>query len=89
MLVLRLLSAIGFCLVLAACASPPDGGTVRPEQAERFVKLRGFTYDKNGLFEAVAQRDIAAINGFVSGGFDLNGRDADGRTVLINAAARG
>ena len=85
---LKLLSALVCCLFVAACASVPEGPP-RPESAERFVKLRGFEFDKNGFFDAVAQKDIAAINAFAAGRFDLNVKDADGRTGLINAAAQG
>ena len=85
---LKLTSACVLCLMLAGCA-PQPASTPRPENVERFLKLRGFDFDKNGFFNAVAQKDIAAINAFASGRFDLNVREADGRTALINAAARG
>ena len=85
---LKLLSVLICCLFAAGCAPVPEAPP-RPESAERFVKLRGFEFDKNGFFDAVAQKDIAAINAFGAGRFDLNVKDADGRTGLINAAARG
>ena len=86
--VLKLKCGFIFCLIFAGCISAPEP-KARPENVERFLKLRGFEFDKNGFFNAVAQKDLAAINAFASAQFDLNVRDGDGRTALINAAARG
>ena len=72
---LKLLNALVCCLIVTGCiASSSDTGTPRPENAKRFVKLRGFTFDKDGLFNAAAERDVAAINAFALGHFDLNVR---------------
>jgi uncharacterized protein len=87
--VFKLLSIILVSFILAGCG---DRSETAPstEGAQRFVKLRGFNFDKEGFFAATTQRDVAAINAFIAGKFDPNVQDAnDGRTALINAAARG
>lgn len=83
------LSIIFLCLAMIGCASRPD--TVpTAESAQRFLKLRGYEFNKDGFFEAAASRDSAALEAFVVGRFDLNVQDkTDGRTALINAAAKG
>jgi ankyrin repeat protein len=76
-------------LTLAGCAERP-AATPTPQGAQRFLKLRGFEFNKQGLFAAAQARDVAAINAFADGRFDLDTKDdTDGRTVLISAAARG
>jgi ankyrin repeat protein len=77
------------CLMSLSCAArPADAPT--PEGAQRFLKLRGYEFTKAGFFTAVAERDVAAVNAFLTGGFDPNLRgESDGRTALISAAARG
>ena len=83
------LSIVFLCLAMMGCASRPDGPPT-PENAQRFLKLRGYEFNKNGFFEATASRDLAAIDAFLVGRFDPNIQDeADGRTALINAAAKG
>ena len=77
------------CLIALGCAARPAEAPTS-EAAKRFLKLRGYDFTQAGFFNAVAERDIAALNAFVSGGFDLNVRNgADGRTALISAAAIG
>lgn len=60
-----------------------------PESAQRFLKLRGYDFDKKSFFAAAQERDIMAIKGFLDAGMDPNTKDIDSRTVLISAAARG
>lgn len=78
-----------FCVMFLSCvARPADAPTA--EGAQRFLKLRGYEFTEAGFFAAVAERDLAAVNAFLSGGFDANVRnESDGRTALISAAARG
>src|SRR5262245_28867809 len=83
------LSLVFVVLVSVGCVERSEG-TPTPQGAQRFLKLRGFDFNKQGLFAAAQAGDIAAINAFADGRFDLNAQnDADGRTVLISAAARG
>src|SRR6476660_3026411 len=60
-----------------------------PEAAKQFLKLRGYEYDEASFLSAAKASDVAAVNGFVAAGIDLNAKDADGATALISAAARG
>jgi len=59
------------------------------ESAQRFLKLRGYEFDEQSFFAAAQARDMMAINAFLDAGINANTQDADGRTVLISAAARG
>lgn len=61
----------------------------RPEAAQQILKLRGYEFDEKSFFAAVQARDVMAINAFFDAGINPNAQDADGRTVLISAAARG
>jgi ankyrin repeat protein len=78
-----------FLVCLTGCVTTSDGAPT-PTSAQRYLKLRGYDFDQKGFFAAGAAQDIAAINAFIAGGFNLNVQDPrDGRTVLITAAARG
>src|SRR5262249_28742706 len=75
-------------LSLAGCiesASPHAAS----ESAQRLLKLRGYNFDEKGFFAAAQARDTMALNAFFDAGINPNAQDADGRTVLISAAARG
>ena len=62
----------------------------RPEAAQQVLKLRGYEFDEKSFQAAARASDLIAITAFVDGGININARsDSDGRTVLINAAARG
>src|SRR6476660_666782 len=79
-------------MALAACSNQKPGqtGETSPEAAKQFLKLKGYEFDPKGFFTAVALRDLAAVNAFISAKFDLNVKDAiTGRTALIMAAAFG
>lgn len=80
---------LSLIILSASCASrPAEKPTV--EASQRFLKLRGYDFNQAEFFKAVAERDVAAINAFLAGGFDPNVRNAsDGRTALISAAAVG
>jgi ankyrin repeat protein len=60
-----------------------------PESAQRLLKLRGYDFNEPSFFAAAQARDLLAINAFLDGGINPNAQDADGRTVLISAAAHG
>jgi uncharacterized protein len=77
------------CLMFLSCAARPDEAPT-PEGAQRYLKLRGYEFTQEGFFNAVAERDLAAVNAFLAGKFDPNVQSkADGRTALISASARG
>lgn len=82
------------CLIVAAlvglsgCVNSPAQHATN-ESAQRLLKLRGFDFDEKGFFAAVQARDLMALNAFFDAGINPNAQDADGRTVLITAAARG
>jgi len=62
----------------------------RPEAAQQILKLRGYEFDEKSFQAAARAGDLMAITAFVDSGIDINARsESDGRTVLINAAARG
>jgi ankyrin repeat protein len=62
----------------------------RPEAAQQLLKLRGYEFGEQGFHAAARARDIMAVTAFLDGGININARsDADGRTALISAAARG
>ena len=60
-----------------------------PESAQRLLKLRGYNFDEKSFFAAGQARDVLALNAFLDAGINPNAQDADGRTVLIAAAAHG
>lgn len=62
----------------------------RPEAAQQLLKLRGYESDEKSFHAAARAGDVMAITAFLDSGIDVDARsDSDGRTVLINAAARG
>ncbi|HEX6043801.1 MAG TPA: ankyrin repeat domain-containing protein [Pyrinomonadaceae bacterium] len=64
--------------------------TPTPEAAQQLLKLRGYEFDEKSFYAAVSARDMMSINAFLDAGINPNAQNAtDGRTVLINAAARG
>jgi ankyrin repeat protein len=82
---------IGFVLasVSGAACREPGTGKPPPEAAQQILKVRGYDFDEKGFFAAAQARDLMALNAFFDGGINANAQDADGRTVLISAAARG
>lgn len=72
----------GGCLIVTS----PEAA---PESAQRLLKLRGYNFDEKSFFAAGQARDIMALNAFFDAGINPNAQDADGRTVLIAAAAHG
>jgi len=75
-------------LSVAGCveSASPHAASV---SAERIVKLRGYNFDEKGFFAAAQARDAMALNAFFDAGINPNAQDADGRTALSSAAARG
>ena len=62
----------------------------RPEAAQQLLKLRGYEFDASGFHAAARAHDMMALTAFLDGGFNPNAQsESDGRTALINAAARG
>ena len=86
--VILYLVIIGGLLGLSSC-DKSGSRTATPETAQRFLKLRGYEFDEKGFFAAAQARDLMAVNAFLDAGINANAQDADGRTVLISAAARG
>ena len=82
-------SVIAFALLASSGCVNKSAETATPEAAQRFLKLRGYDFDKKSFFAAAQERDIMAIKGFLDAGMDPNTKDIDSRTVLISAAARG
>ena len=79
---------LALVLVMGGCAySDPEKLT--SESSQRILKLRGYHFDEQNFFAAAQARDLIAIDAFIVGGINPNAQDADGRTVLISAAARG
>jgi len=82
-------AVLAMILVLPGCveraATKPS-----PEAAQQLLKLRGYEFDDKGFRAAANARDMMALNAFFDAGINPNGQDeADGRTALISAAARG
>ena len=85
----RALLALLCLVVLQGCAEQPEA-KLRPEAAQRFLKLRGYEFDERSFHAAAQARDIEALFAFFDGGMNPNSRsESDGRTALISAAARG
>jgi ankyrin repeat protein len=62
----------------------------RPEAAQQLLKLRGYEFDTRSFHAAARAHDMMALTAFLDGGFNPNAQsESDGRTALINAAARG
>ena len=79
------------CLVVVfqGCAEQPEA-KLRPEAAQRLLKLRGYEFDEKGFHEAARTRDTTAMVAFLDGGININAQsESDGRTALISSAARG
>lgn len=72
--------------VVSGCGR--SGGPTTDE-SRRFLKLRGYDFDEKSFFAAGQARDVMGINAFLEAGINPNAQNADGRTVLSNAAARG
>jgi uncharacterized protein len=86
-LILYLVIAGGL-LAVSGCADSAPRGKM-PESVQHILKLRGYDFDEKSFFAAAQARDLLAINAFIDAGINPNAQDADGRTVLISAAARG
>ena len=87
---------LGILIVSALLASmngvacrQSGSGKPAPEAIQQVLRLRGYEFDEKGFFAAAQARDAVAINAFFDAGINPNVQDADGRTVLIAAAARG
>jgi ankyrin repeat protein len=76
-------------LLLATGCEVSGSRQAAPESAQRLLKLRGYDFNEQSFFAAEQARDVLAINAFLDGGINPNAQDADGRTVLISAAAHG
>jgi uncharacterized protein len=76
-------------LVISASCREAGSGKPAPEAAQQVLKLRGYEFTEKSFFAAAQARDLMAINAFFDAGINPNAQDADGRTVLISAAARG
>jgi ankyrin repeat protein len=75
-------------ILLSACAdSATDQPT--PEAARRFLKLRGYEFNEESYFKAASDGDVMAVNGFVSGGMNVDVKDGNDDTTLTASAARG
>ena len=75
-------------LCLGGCAvSSSDQPT--PEQAKRFLKLRGYDFNEKSFLLAAASSDVTAVSGFLDAGISPDARDASDETALIAAASRG
>jgi ankyrin repeat protein len=86
--VILFLITVSTLLVLSGCAKVQDGPAT-PDNAKRLLKLRGYNFDEKSFFAAAQARDTLAINSFFDAGINPNAQNSEGRTVLINAAARG
>lgn len=84
-----LLCVVICSLLLAGGCEVSGSRQAAPESAQRLLKLRGYNFDEESFFAAAQARDVMAINAFLDGGINPNAQDADGRTVLISAAAHG
>src|SRR5262245_14415059 len=80
---------LALLLLLPGCVDrAPKSAT--PEAAQQLLKLRGYEFDEKGFHAAVHARDMMSINAFFDAGINPNAQnESDGRTALINAAARG
>ena len=76
-------------MLLAGACENLGSHQAAPESAQRLLKLRGYDFNEKGFFAAAQAQDVLAINAFLDGGINPNAQDADGRTVLISAAAHG
>ena len=84
-----ILIALSLVVFLAACAkqAPPEAS---PESARKYLKLRGYDFDRTGFFAAVNAEDPKLVDAFLIAGIDPNLQDpGTGRSALISAAAHG
>src|SRR4051812_33899420 len=84
-----LFGAIIISLLFSSGCVVSSSRQAAPESAQRLLKLRGYSFDEQNFFAAGQARDVMAINAFLDAGINPNAQDADGRTVLIAAAAHG
>ncbi len=80
--------SILFLAVLSGCVRTVSDQPT-PEAAKRFLQLRGYEFTEEAFFKAAADRDLMAVNGFLSGGINPNAKDENGDTTLTASAARG
>ena len=79
-----------FVLASNACTDELPDRKARPEAAQQILKLRGYEFDEKSFHAAARASDLMAITAFIDGGINVNAQsEADGRTTLISAAARG
>lgn len=86
--VILYVAIVSSLLVAGGCGKSGSHGAASAAP-QRLLKLRGYDFDEKSFFTAAQARDLMAINAFIDGGINPNAQDNDGRTVLINAAARG
>ena len=86
----RAFVAMGLLLSLSLCGCAVSGSDKpTPEQAQRFLKLRGYDFDEKSFLSAAAASDLTAVTGFLEAGINPNARDQSDETALIAAASRG
>lgn len=89
---MRLCRGLALLLSVLAVQACVESATkkARPEAAQQLLKLRGYEFDEKSFHAAARARDMMAINAFLDAGINPNARsESDGRTALIDAAARG
>lgn len=83
-----LLFVLLLVLMPVGCSSSSEE-TTNPESAKQLLKLRGYQFDQAGFFAAADADDAWAINTFLVAGMNPNTAQANGETVLMQAARRG
>ena len=56
-----------------------------PDAAKRFLKLLRYEVDEESFSKAADAGDVLAVNGFISGGMNVNARNAEGDTALAGS----
>jgi len=79
---------MALCVCLCACTGVSSDQPT-PEAAQKFLKLRGYDFNENSFFRAAANGDVLAVNGFISGGININAKDENNDTALTASAVRG
>lgn len=86
---MKLCCALLCLIVFQGCVKQPEP-KLRPEAAQKLLKLRGYEFDERSFHNAVRANDRIAIFAFIDGGINVNSQDeTDGRTVLMNAVVDG
>jgi ankyrin repeat protein len=77
------------CLILisltVACQRDDPNEPMNPDMARSMLRLKGYTADEAGFFQAVKNNDVVILKAFIDAGINPNGFNENGETLLTLA----